>query len=150
MEDPYMARTTRPLTHTEVQKAKPVDKDLSLYDRDGLFLLVKSSDIKLWRSCYKQPGIDERTMIALGSYPAFSLAEARQMRDEKLGLLARGIAPQKKQEQHEEEKLIAEDSIFLNVALNGLLSKNGKSPKGRLGKFGARLKKIFFPTLAIR
>ncbi|SUP67234.1 prophage CP4-57 integrase [Yersinia kristensenii] len=27
-----MARTTRPLTHTEVQKAKTIDKDLTLYD----------------------------------------------------------------------------------------------------------------------
>ncbi|EIR23645.1 prophage CP4-57 integrase, partial [Yersinia pestis PY-47] len=35
-----MARTTRPLTHTEVQKAKTTDKDLTLHDGDGLFLLV--------------------------------------------------------------------------------------------------------------
>lgn len=96
-----IARITRPLTHTEVHKAKPADKDQSLYDGDGLFLLVKPSGKKLWRFRYKQPGIDKRTMIALGSYPAFSLAEARQMRDEKLALLARGIDPQKKQEQHE-------------------------------------------------
>ncbi|CNG21080.1 prophage CP4-57 integrase [Yersinia enterocolitica] len=32
-----MARTTRPLTHTEVQKAKATDKDLTLHDGDGLF-----------------------------------------------------------------------------------------------------------------
>ncbi len=36
-EEPYMARTTRPLTHTEVQKAKATDKDLTLHDGDGLF-----------------------------------------------------------------------------------------------------------------
>ncbi len=41
-EEPYMARTTRPLTHTEVQKAKATDKDLTLHDGDGLFLLVKN------------------------------------------------------------------------------------------------------------
>ncbi len=27
-----MARTTRPLTHTDVQKAKAIDKDLTLHD----------------------------------------------------------------------------------------------------------------------
>ncbi len=32
-----MARTTRPLTHTEVQKAKAADKDLTLHDGNGLF-----------------------------------------------------------------------------------------------------------------
>ncbi len=46
-EEPYMARTTRPLTHTEVQKAKATDKDLTLHDGDGLFLLVKTTGKKL-------------------------------------------------------------------------------------------------------
>ncbi len=32
-----MARTTRPLTHTEVQKAKALDKDLTLHDGDDSF-----------------------------------------------------------------------------------------------------------------
>jgi hypothetical protein len=42
-----MARTTRPLTHTEVQKAKAIEKDLTLHDGDGLFLLVKTTGKKL-------------------------------------------------------------------------------------------------------
>lgn len=36
-----MARTTRPLTNTEVQKIRALEKDLTLHDGDGLFLLVK-------------------------------------------------------------------------------------------------------------
>jgi hypothetical protein len=46
-KNPYMARTTRPLTHTEVQKAKALEKDLTLHDGDGLFLLVKTTGKKL-------------------------------------------------------------------------------------------------------
>lgn len=42
-----MARTTRPLTHTEVQKA--LEKDLTPHDCDGLVLLVKTTGKKLWR-----------------------------------------------------------------------------------------------------
>ena len=41
-----MARTTRPLTHTEVQKAKAIEKDLTLHDGDGLFL-VKTTGKKI-------------------------------------------------------------------------------------------------------
>ena len=44
-EDPYMARTTRPLTHTEVQKAKAIDKKgrIWLGTKSGLLLLEKNN-----------------------------------------------------------------------------------------------------------
>jgi hypothetical protein len=93
-EDPYMARTTRPLTHTEVQKAKALDKDLTLHDGDGLFLLVKTTGKKIWRFRYQLPNSNKRTMIILGAYPALSLADAREIRAEKLAMLVRGIDPQ--------------------------------------------------------
>ncbi|CAI1826385.1 Prophage CP4-57 integrase [Serratia fonticola] len=32
-----MARLTRPLSHNEILKAKPQDKDYTLHDGDGLF-----------------------------------------------------------------------------------------------------------------
>ncbi len=38
-----MVRTTRPLTNTEVLRAKALEKDLTLHDGGGLFLIVKTS-----------------------------------------------------------------------------------------------------------
>lgn len=38
-----MARLTRPLSHNEILKAKPQDKDYTLHDGDCLFLLVETS-----------------------------------------------------------------------------------------------------------
>ncbi|WP_421105786.1 integrase domain-containing protein [Serratia marcescens] len=111
-----MARTTRPLTHTEVQKAKALEKDLTLHDGDGLFLLVKTTGKKLWRFRYLRPGSSSRTMVSLGAYPALSLADARQIRAEKLAILARGIDPQAKEAEEAEQKQVAQESIFLNVA----------------------------------
>ncbi|KHS96026.1 integrase domain-containing protein [Pectobacterium parvum] len=111
-----MARTTRPLTHTEVQKAKAADKDLTLHDGNGLFLLVKTTGKKLWRFRYQKPATGQRTMIGFGAYPALSLADARAMRDEKLSLLAKGIDPQEKVAKEIEEAQIAVESIFINVA----------------------------------
>ncbi|OVZ89053.1 integrase [Yersinia kristensenii] len=111
-----MARITRPLSHNEILKAKPQDKDFTLHDGNGLFLLVKTSGKKLWRLRYQRPASDKRTNISLGAYPALSLADARQIRDDKLALLTRGIDPQEKEEQQAEERQIVQESIFQNVA----------------------------------
>lgn len=111
-----MARMTRPLSHNEILKAKPQDKDFTLHDGNGLFLLVKTSGKKLWRLRYQRPTSNKRTNVSLGAYPTLSLADARQIRDDKLALLARGIDPQEKEEQQAEERQIAQESIFLNVA----------------------------------
>ncbi len=70
-----MARTTRPLTNTEVSRTKAIDKDLTLHDGDGLFLMVKTSGKKLWRFRYQRPTTKHRTMIGLGAFPALSLAK---------------------------------------------------------------------------
>lgn len=43
-----MARTTKPLTNTEVDKAKARDKPYTLTDGNGLFLLIMPSGVKTW------------------------------------------------------------------------------------------------------
>lgn len=111
-----MARTTRPLTHTEVQKTKATVKDLTLHDGDGLFLLVKTTGKKIWRFRYQVPGTSKRTMISLGAYPALSLADAREVRAEKLAMLVKGIDPQARAGEEAEKLQIAQESIFVNVA----------------------------------
>lgn len=113
-----MARITRPLTNNETLKAKPREKDFTLHDGDGLFLLVKTSGKKLWRFRYQRPGSNSRTNLSLGSYPALTLAAARQIRDQHLTTLAQGMDPQQQQEQASEQRQIELDSIFSTVAAN--------------------------------
>lgn len=113
-----MARTTRPLTNTEVLRAKADDKDMTLHDGDGLFLVIKTSGKKLWRFRYQRPATKQRTMIGLGAFPALSLANARSLRADYLALLANGIDPQVQAEIAEEQHQIALDSIFETVAAN--------------------------------
>ncbi|EKS6403148.1 tyrosine-type recombinase/integrase [Enterobacter hormaechei] len=113
-----MARITRPLTNNEILKAKPREKDFTLHDGDGLFLLVKTSGKKLWRFRYQRPGSSSRTNLSLGSYPALTLAAARQIRDQHLSTLAQGMDPQQQQEQELEQSQIELDSIFSTVAAN--------------------------------
>lgn len=112
-----MPRVTRSLNHTEVSKAaRPKEKEFSLHDGDGLFLLVKTTGKKHWRFRYLRPGTKTRTTLALGNYPALSLADARAMRDEKLALLAKGIDPQEVVAKEQEQAQIAVESLFSNVA----------------------------------
>lgn len=96
-----MTRITRSLTNTEVLCAKAIEKDLTLHDVDGLFLIVKTSGKKLWRLRSQRTATKQRTMIGLGAFPALSLADAA-----------------------EEQQQIALDSIFSTVAANWFLLKS--------------------------
>ncbi|WP_439238936.1 tyrosine-type recombinase/integrase [Lonepinella sp. BR2919] len=88
-----MPRTTKPLNNTEVSKAKSKDKDYKLADGQGLYLLVKSTGIKLWRFNYVKPVTNKRTDISLGIYPEVTLADARRKKEEYRSLLTKGIDP---------------------------------------------------------
>ena len=142
-----MARTTRPLTHTEVQKAKALEKDLTLHDGDGLFLLVKTTGKKLWRFRYLRPGTSSRTMVSLGAYPALSLADARQKRAEKLAILARGIDPQAKEAAEAEQQQIAQESIFLNVAKQWFALKQANVSAKHAEDIWRSLEKDILPSI---
>ncbi|NUL39422.1 integrase domain-containing protein [Kosakonia sacchari] len=142
-----MARTTRPLTNTEVSHAKATDKDLTLHDGDGLFLMVKTSGKKLWRFRYQRPATKQRTMIGLGAFPALSLAEARGLRAQYLSLLARGVDPQTQAEQAAEQQQIALESIFSNVAANWFAMKRNSVTTDYAKDIWRSLEKDIFPAI---
>ena len=142
-----MARTTRPLTNTEVLRAKALEKDLTLHDGDGLFLIVKTSGKKLWRFRYQRPATKQRTMMGLGPFPALSLADARGLRADYLALLANGIDPQVQAEVAEEELQIALDSIFLTVAANWFQLKSKSVTPDYAKDIWRSLEKDVFPAI---
>ncbi|WP_426719961.1 integrase domain-containing protein [Enterobacter cloacae complex sp. 285F6] len=142
-----MARTTRPLTNTEVLRAKALEKDLTLHDGDGLFLLVKTSGKKLWRFRYQRPTTKQRTMMGLGAFPALSLADARALRADYLALLANGIDPQVQAEVAEEEQQIALDSIFSTVAVNWFQLKSKSVTPDYAKDIWRSLEKDVFPAI---
>lgn len=142
-----MARTTRPLTNTEVLRAKATEKDLTLHDGDGLFLLVKTSGKKLWRFRYQRPNTKQRTMIGLGAFPALSLANARGLRAEYLAFLANGIDPQVQAEVAEEQQQIELDSIFSTVAANWFQLKSKSVTADYAKDIWRSLEKDVFPSI---
>ncbi|MHA6632852.1 integrase domain-containing protein [Citrobacter farmeri] len=144
-----MARTTRPLTNTEVLRAKALEKDLTLHDGDGLFLIVKTSGKKLWRFRYQRPATKQRTMMGLGAFPALSLADARGLRADYLALLANGIDPQIQAEVAEEQQQIALDSIFSTVAANWFQLKCKSVTPDYAKDIWRSLEKDVFPAIGV-
>jgi len=142
-----VARTTRPLTSTEVLRARALEKDLTLYDGDGLFLLVKTNGKKLWRFRYQRPATKQRTMMGLGAFPALSLADARRLRADYLALLANGIDPQIQAEVAEEQQQIALDSIFSTVAANWFQLKSKSVTPDYAKDIWRSLEKDVFPVI---
>lgn len=142
-----MARTTRPLTNTEVLRSKATDKDLTLHDGDGLFMVVKTTGKKLWRFRYQRPATKQRTMMGLGAFPALSLADARRLRANYLSLLANGIDPQTQAEQATEQQQIALDSIFSTVAANWFALKQASVTADYAKDIWRSLEKDVFPTI---
>lgn len=96
-----MPKIVTPLTDTQVKRAKSnPDSNQKLFDGGGLYLLIDKSGSKFWRLDYTRPQSKKRNTLAVGVYPAVSLADARLFRDNTKKLLAQGIDPseQKKKE----------------------------------------------------
>jgi hypothetical protein len=88
--------TNMPLRDTSVRNARPSAKPKKLSDGGGLHVLVQPTGSKLWRLAYRFAG--KQKTLALGVYPAVSLADARSHRDDAKKLLARSIDPSVRRE----------------------------------------------------
>jgi integrase len=99
------------LTAFAVIKAAPKQKPYKLSDGEGLHLLVQTSGNKLWRFRYRFAG--RENMLSLGSFPATSLADARQKRDEARVVLEGGTDPSLKRRL---DKLASSANTFGAVA----------------------------------
>lgn len=80
-----------PLTDVKVRNAKSTEKQVKLSDGDGMYLLVTPNGGKCWRFKYRFAGKEK--LLALGTYPEISLADARHKRDDARKLLANNIDP---------------------------------------------------------
>lgn len=85
------------LTDVKVRNAKPGEKQTKLFDSDGLFLLLMPpgkktpNGSKCWRFKYRFAGKEK--LLALGTYPEVSLADAREKRNAARKQVAAGIDP---------------------------------------------------------
>ena len=95
------------LTATAVKQAKPKAKPYKLADGGGLYLHMKTAG-KYWRYKYRFAGKEK--LLALGTYPDISLADARKLHQAARENLADGIDPSS----HKKTKKSADQSSSAN------------------------------------
>ncbi|CAN5310554.1 integrase arm-type DNA-binding domain-containing protein [soil metagenome] len=108
------------LTDTFVRQAKHTGKATGDKHTDGagMYLLVKAAG-KYWRMDYAHA--DKRKTLALGVYPAVSLANARQGRDKARKLLAQGMDPSTAKRDDKLATAAAAANTFESVAREWLI-----------------------------
>ena len=93
----------------------PPDRNqIKKFDANGLFLLIKKNNSKLWRFRYRYAGKHQE--MSLGKYPTVSLHEARKLANEARVLLVQGVNPlQERKEQKNASN--PQDMAFEVIAL---------------------------------
>lgn len=147
-----MAKIAKKLTDTEIKSTKPADKEINLFDGDGLILRIaplSKGGKKNWYFRYAVPVTKKRTKVSLGTYPHLTLAKARALRDEYLSLLANGIDPQVHNTQKANALKDATEHTFQAVAKKWLDEKVKTSgiSQDHANDIWRSLERNIFPTL---
>ncbi|MDR2333591.1 MAG: integrase arm-type DNA-binding domain-containing protein [Burkholderiaceae bacterium] len=134
------------LADTFVRQVKPSGKPSgeSYADGGGMYLLVKPAG-KYWRLDYRFAG--KRKTLALGVYPAVTLAKARQRREDARTQLADGVDPGVLKQARKIALSVSAENTFEAVAreFHGI-KKNGWSDT-YAQKWITRMEKDLFPPL---
>lgn len=115
------------LTDTKLRALKPRSAIYRVADAQGLAIEVTPSGGKNWRYRYRFDG--KATMLSLGSYPATSLGDARERRDQARKLLADGINPSQAARDRKASQVERTTNSFAAVALE-LLAKREREGMG--------------------
>lgn len=84
-----MAKIIKPLTASQIERAKPKIKEYNLFDGEGLFVVVRPSGTKTWMLRLKDE-FGKVHKLKLGTFPEMTLALAREKRVEYRRSIAEG------------------------------------------------------------
>ena len=154
------------LTDTQIRNAKPglkpvkpkkgskasivyveTEKPYKLYDKKGFYLEIDPSGGKYWRFKYKFP---KEKRISLGVYSEVSLADARELRDEKRKLIAKGIDPSAKRKAEKATRVDRAENSFEVVAREFLAKFIDPLAKSHSSRVYARFENDVFPQIGAR
>lgn len=136
------------LTDTAIKKAQATDKLQKLSDGGGLQLHIPPTGGKLWRWAYRFEG-KQKTM-ALGVYPAVSLAQAREWRNEAAKVLAKGTDPMAKKKSDKQAKALASENTFESVSREWWAHWSPNRTPRHAGYVMRRLEADVFPAIGAR
>lgn len=138
-----MPKRISPLTDTQVRNLKATNREVKIFDGNGLFLVATPSGGKLWRMKYRIDGKEK--LLSFGPYPHVSLALARQKRDEAKKLLAQGIDPREAEKEDEIQSI-----TFQELAEEWLIREESDWTPKHKETVEARLKAYIFPHIGKR
>ncbi|BBV85172.1 integrase arm-type DNA-binding domain-containing protein [Escherichia coli] len=134
------------LTDTKVRSAKPEEKEYSLVDGDGMFLLIHPNGSKYWRFRFRFGG--RQHLMAFGVYPETSLADARQKREEARRLVAAGVDPREHKRAVKEE--LAKEIITFESVARDWHASNQKWSESHSGRVLKSLEDNLFDAIGKR
>ena len=142
-----MARTTLPLTNTQIKNAKAKTKEYSLADGGGLALRIKPNGSRLWIFNYSKPFTKKRANMSFGMFPELSLAAARELSGEARRLLAKNVDPKQDKDQKAEKAAFADKLSLQLVAQEWLQVKRSEVSNEHAEDIKRSLEIHIFPRL---
>jgi integrase len=137
-----------PLTDTRIRNAKPAVKSYKLSDGGGMYLFVTREGARYWRMDYRV-GAKRRT-LALGVYPAVTLATARTRREEARAMLAEGADPSSAKKATKLAAKLASENTFEAVAREWIGRQRSRLAPRYCALVLARLEADIFPQIGSR
>ena len=137
-----------PLTDTRVRNSKPMAKPYKLSDGGGMYLLIAPDGARYWRMDYRFAG--KRRTLALGVYPAVTLAGARERREEARRQLANAMDPGVAKKAAQRAARIASGNTFEAIAREWLSRQRRRLAQRYCALLLARLEADIFPWIGSR
>ena len=134
-----------PLTDTHIRSLKPDLRPRKYFDGGGLFLFIPTNGSKLWRMAYRFDG--KSKLLSFGEYPAVSLKDARERREDAKRMLSRGIDPSDHKRQMRQARATAERDSFQNIAREWHETRMAEFSEKHQGTVMYRLKTYIFPRI---
>jgi integrase len=134
-----------PLTELTIKNLKSKAKLYRVTDSEGLCLEVSPAGGKLWRWRYYFHG--KQQMLALGKYPAMTLAQARKQRDESRIMVNSGKHPTLEKKAHKLRQKQQGANTFESIARCWFILKGKKLNQKYHKQSIVRLEKHVFPVI---
>lgn len=142
------------LTDVKVRNSKAGEKQVKLFDGDGLFLLIMPpgkktpNGSKCWRFKYRFGGKEK--LLAFGTYPEVSLSDARDRRTEARRQIAAGIDPGEARKARKAATIEAASNTFEAIAREWHTNSKPNWSKNHAERLLKRLEQDVFPSIGAK
>lgn len=142
-----MPKLIVPLSDMKIRRARPKSAQYSLFDGEGLYLLVMPYGRKLWRFKYRFE--DKERLLSFGKYPEVSLDDAREKRLEARKAITSGADPGAARKAKKAEETKAKETVE-SIALEWFRKFRPTWTPGHAKTILSRLRRDVFPWIGSR